>query len=123
MPRGNNNDGKAVAIDLDAGAIYVAGDTGLNNAWCTTGSCSSDNVDDAVVLRYDLNGNRKWLKQIDRSKSSVQKATNVLLDGRGNVFLSGSTAGSFEDVNEKGIYLLRLDPSNGAVLTAGSDLL
>ncbi len=67
-----------------SGNFYIAGATQGNLA----GPLQST-AEDAVVAKYDSDGNQVWIKQF--GESSLNAATNITLDESGNLYVSGLT--------------------------------
>ena len=73
----------SVAAD-GLGNAYVAGSTGHNLG----------RLNDAFVAKYDADGSQQWFHKLG-STGSVEDSKSVATDGLGNIFLAGSTDGSF----------------------------
>ena len=87
----DNSDG--VAIDND-GNLYITGYT-----W---GSFDGQNAGgrDAWVAKYDIYGNLLWTEQLGTSQSDI--SFGVATDKDGNLYITGSTWGSFDGQNAGG---------------------
>jgi Beta-propeller repeat len=68
----------------NAGNFYIAGATQGNLAIPLQSTTS-----DAVIAKYDSNGNQVWIKQF--GEASLNAATNLVLDESGNLYVSGLT--------------------------------
>ncbi|MCH8273174.1 MAG: SBBP repeat-containing protein [Armatimonadetes bacterium] len=80
---GNSDDvASALAVD-SAGNVCVTG----RSADTPTG-------DDYATLKYDANGNLLWVRRYDGPGSGSDIAVAVLLDGAGNVLVTGYSTGS-----------------------------
>ncbi|GAA4378351.1 SBBP repeat-containing protein [Hymenobacter koreensis] len=77
---GNRNEGLAVAVDASDNA-YV---TGL-----TTGSYNS--LTDCTTLKYNSDGTKLWAKTFNGYGNGDDRGENVVADGSGNVYISGTT--------------------------------
>jgi hypothetical protein len=74
----------AIAVDR-AGNVYVTGSSGR--------FASSDIVTDYATIKYDTNGNRKWVKQYNGPAYGNDIARAIAVDLTGNVYVTGSSAG------------------------------
>lgn len=73
----------ASSIVLDKfGNIYVTG----------TSSSSSSNVDFATI-KYDKDGNEKWVIKYNGSGNSYDNGNGICVDDSGNVYVAGTSAG------------------------------
>lgn len=70
--------GHAIATDVN-GNIYVAGIT------------SNGGQSDIVVLKYDSDGNQQWLRTFAGAAGGDENASTMLVDGLGNVYVTGTT--------------------------------
>jgi hypothetical protein len=77
---------EATAIAVDgSGNVYVTGSsTGSNGTW------------DYATIKYDSAGQQQWVARYDGPINSDDKATGIALDGSGNVYVTGYSAGSFD---------------------------
>ncbi|MEI6948750.1 SBBP repeat-containing protein [Paraflavisolibacter sp. H34] len=73
--------GKDIAVDKD-GNVYVTG----------TGQGASANGD-FTTIKYDLGGNRKWVKTYNGPGNNEDRAVKLALDGSGNIYISGQSNG------------------------------
>lgn len=108
-------------------AIYVCGDTKSINNIATSGAYQTTHGGgfyDAVLMKYDLNGNKLWGTYI--GDSDMEFGFGVCLDGTGNVFLSGTvfgsgtaiaSAASHQSVCSVGpdAYLMKFSPSGSKI--------
>jgi hypothetical protein len=69
----------AIAVDR-AGNVYVTG----SSAGVGTGL-------DYATIKYDTNGNRKWVKRYNGPGNKADYANAVAVDGAGNVYVTGSS--------------------------------
>ena len=84
---GNPDDyAQAIALDI-AGNVYVTGDS----------YGSTDN--DYATIKYDPNGNQKWVERYNGPESADDSAQAIAADNRGNVYVTGSSynAGTSND--------------------------
>jgi uncharacterized repeat protein (TIGR01451 family)/uncharacterized delta-60 repeat protein len=80
----------AIVVD-GAGNVYVAGKTGVTAGFPA--------ICDAVVIKYDNNGNMQWTRTYDGGIAGGKDdaATSIAVDASGNVYIAGyvgQTAGS-----------------------------
>jgi hypothetical protein len=91
-----------------AGNIYLAGNTtGALNGNSQTGTF------DYFVAKYDADGSLVWLKQLG-SPGAQSFASNVKVDGSGNVFIAGTARGGLAGNTQSGNYdylLAKYDPA------------
>jgi hypothetical protein len=80
---GNNSDGgQAITID-GGGNVYVAG-------WSR-----GDFTDlDYVTMKYDMNGYLQWIVTYNGESNSADIASDIAVDGSGNVYVTGYSTGS-----------------------------
>ncbi|MCP3916816.1 MAG: hypothetical protein GY711_14770 [bacterium] len=89
---GTSSPDESTAVATDgAGGVYVSGATrgSLGGPW--SGSF------DAWIAHYDLDGNRRWIRQLGTSSSEVAFAAAP--GGSGDVYVSGITFGSLGGPN------------------------
>lgn len=102
----NKNDGDdrghAVAVDRDDN-IIVAGRE-------TPGTKAADPTD-AVVLKYDPDGNLLWTYSYDGAISDYDTFEGVCTDGYGNIIAVGN---SFASASDKDILVVKLDSDGNA---------
>jgi Beta-propeller repeat len=80
---GNSYDA-AVALAVDgSGNVCV---TGLSTAQNGLGDC--------VTIKYDTDGNEQWAKTYDGQANGNDYGNSVTVDGSGNVYVTGSSAGA-----------------------------
>ena len=80
---GNSYDaGQALAVD-DSGNVYV---TGISTALNGLGDC--------VTIKYDTDGNQQWAKVYDGPANGNDYGNSITVDGSGNVYVTGSSAGA-----------------------------
>ena len=85
----------ALGIALDgSGNIYIAG--------ATTGDLGGPNQGDidAFVVKYDSAGTEQWIRQI--GTTGWDSASDVAVDGSGNVFITGPTEGDLGGPHQGG---------------------
>jgi hypothetical protein len=66
-----------------AGNVYVTGSSTGNG----TGS-------DYTTIKYDSDGNQLWVARYDGSANKGDQASVIALDGLGNIYVTGSSAGN-----------------------------
>ena len=74
----------------DAHALTV---DSSGNAFVTGSSHASDTAPDYTTIKYDSNGNQVWLASYDGPASGADVARALVLDGAGNVYVTGSSTG------------------------------
>lgn len=75
---------KAVSIDVDGtGYIYVTGYT-FNTATAS----------DFTTIKYNTSGNSLWVQNYNGTGNSTDAATDIFVDGSGNSYTTGYSAGS-----------------------------
>jgi uncharacterized delta-60 repeat protein len=83
---GNGYDaGQALAVD-ESGNVYV---TGVSTAENGLGDC--------VTIKYDTNGNQQWAKVYDGPANGTDYGNALVVDGSGNVYVTGSSTGTSTD--------------------------
>jgi len=88
---GNGDDiPNAITVD-NSGNVYVTGESDANP------SLTLINKDYATV-KYNSAGTQQWVKTYDGTMSSEDRASSILVDNSGNVFVSG---GSYNLVTQK----------------------
>ncbi len=79
-PGARNDEACAIAVD-DVGNIYVTGFSyGANNDYAT--------------IKYDSTGVQQWVKRYDGPGNSSDYVKAMVLDGAGNIYVTGQSAGS-----------------------------
>ncbi len=91
-----NDYAHGVSVD-SAGNVYVAGEAGG-----TFDGQSSAGEQDAFVAKYDSSGNQEWLRQL--GTSGGDETTGVSVDSAGNVYVAGTTQGTFVSQSSAGGY-------------------
>jgi hypothetical protein len=80
---GNNNDyGRAIAVD------------GPGNVYVTGYSYGSETGYDYATIKYDPNGNELWVKRYNEPGNGYDYAYAIVVDGSGNVYVTGRSVGS-----------------------------
>jgi hypothetical protein len=106
---GSSYDDLAYSVAVDgSGNIYVTGNTtgGLDGN-------TSAGENDLFLVKYDSDGAKQWTRQL--GTSSYDKATGVAVDGSGDIYVTGYTAGGLDGNTYAGwgdIFLVKYD-SNG----------
>ena len=100
--------GRSITVDT-RGSVYSVGGTTGDLDITSLGSR------DAVVRRYDLDGQLIWSKQF--GTSSTDEAMGVYADGLGGIYVAGITAGDFETMNVGGLdaFLCKLDEAGNVL--------
>ncbi len=100
--------GRDVAVD-DEGNAYLFADT--QGDWA--GQIGTAGWDDAVVAKFDSQGNQQWLKQLGTNLKETAKAIEVKGE---EIYITGETVGQFgqEQFGGDDVYLAKLNnPTNG----------
>ncbi len=86
-----------------AGSVYLTGWTAGDMAGPSAGQ------EDAWLARWDADGNRLWTQQFGTDQSDL--AFGVALDGQGDIYVTGRTAGSLSGDNAGGddVFLSKHD--------------
>ncbi len=74
----------AIAVD-NSGNVYVTGLSRLT---------TPDTYDDFATVKYDPNGNQLWVQRYDGPGSVHDNAHSIVVDGQGNVYVTGESWGS-----------------------------
>ncbi|MFH1703446.1 MAG: SBBP repeat-containing protein [Nitrospirota bacterium] len=74
-----NDAAYAIAVDINAN-VYVTGESKGN------GTCL-----DYATIKYDTNGNQKWVQRYNNTKNADDSAYAIALDGSGNVYVTGKS--------------------------------
>lgn len=104
-----------------ASALAVAVKSSVYTAGYTTGPLpgnAQSGAEDAFVSRYDLAGNRIWLRQF--GTGGIDFARAVAADGAGNVYVGGNTRGALPGKTQTGQedgFLRKYDPSGNELWT------
>jgi len=91
------------------GNIFLVGYTDKNLEGSNAGS------NDAWIAKYDNEGKQLWIQQFGTSKSDA--ATSITLDNFGNVYVTGTTEGSFGAINAGSVdsWIAKLDSESGTL--------
>jgi hypothetical protein len=102
---GENDWGGSVAVDGSGNAYISAGTAG------SLGGPYLGGEFDAFVIKYDPSGNLLWSRQL--GTASADQSYGVAVDGLGNAFITGWTAGNLDGPNAGGldVFLTKYDPS------------
>ncbi|MBD2433574.1 MULTISPECIES: SBBP repeat-containing protein [Fischerella] len=107
---GTGGDDASSGMKVDSnGNIFLVGYTNNNLGGKNAGS------NDAWIAKYDSEGNQLWIQQFGTSKSDA--ATSVTLDQFGNVYVTGTSEGSFGGINAGSIdsWIAKLDSESGTL--------
>ena len=84
----SNDAGRGVAVDSNNN-IYVTGTTaGGLDGYTNSGE------QDIFLVKYDLNGNKLWTRQLGTSASDI--AHGVAVDSSNNIYVTGETRGGMD---------------------------
>ncbi len=92
---GNTNAGTAIAIDLNESTLAVTGyfqdTTDFNNRTGTNKLISTNRKKDVFVVKYDTDGNFKWVKQMGGGgvSSTGNEGVSIHIDNKGNILTTG----------------------------------
>lgn len=81
-PDNKSDGGRAITID-GAGSVYVTG-------WRRGNLTDLD----YVTLKYDMNGYVRWIVTYNGERDSTDIASDIAVDGSGNVYVTGYSGGS-----------------------------
>jgi len=81
-PASGEDKASAVAVD-SSGNVYITGSSTGNS----TGS-------DYTTIKYDSDGNQLWVARYNGSANKEDQASVIALDGLGNIYVTGSSAGN-----------------------------
>lgn len=72
---------------------------------------------DTFVASYDINGNQNWIQQFGTSK--LDYSTDITVDDKFNLYVTGFTEGSFGDINAGAVdtWIAKLDALSGTLET------
>ncbi len=110
---GTSQDDIASSVAVDgAGNAYVVGKT---NGSFTAYGYTNAGGNDLFIVKYDVNGNVVWLRQI--GTAADEEASSVVLDSVGNVYITGHTYGDLGGPNAglADLFLIKYD-ANGNLL-------
>ena len=85
-PASGEDKASAVAVD-SAGNVYVTGSSTGSSTGNGTGA-------DYTTIKYDSDGNQLWVARYNGSANKGDQASAMALDGLGNIYVTGSSAGS-----------------------------
>jgi hypothetical protein len=98
----SSDSGYGIAAD-EFGGIYVTGDTNGDLAGTNFGRL------DAFLLKYDLDGNQIWRRQL--GTGDLDASRGVAVDGAGHIYFGGATFGSLGGPfgGDRDIFLARYE--------------
>lgn len=107
---GTRGDDEAFGVEVLDGNIFVTGYTDNNLEGRNAGDF------DAWVAKYDSNGNRNWIQQFGTPDSD--QALGVTADNAGNLYVTGTTEGSFGGTNAGSVdsWVAKLNATSGTLL-------
>ncbi len=94
---GNGYDGAlAIAVDI-SGNVYITG-----------ASTESGKGYDYATIKYDQNGNQKWVARYNGSGNNWDNARAIAIDNSGNVYVTGGSSGSGTEID---YVTIKYDPN------------
>ena len=120
---GTESEDHGTGVEVDgAGNLYVVGLT----RGAIAGQTSPVGVDyDAYLRKYDSDGNELWTRQFGTSRVLVEDhASDVAVDGAGNVYVVGSSSGAppgQANMGEDDVHLRKYDSDGNEVWARRSD--
>lgn len=87
------------AADAAFLAAAISAD-GLGNLYISASTPGASGYDDAFIAKYDAAGNRQWTRRLGTDQTD--RSAGVAADGLGNVYVAGTTFGSFCGPNAGG---------------------
>jgi enterochelin esterase-like enzyme len=108
---GTSGTDRAYGLQLDPqGHPVVVGYTKGN----LDGNHAGNTSDDVFVAKYDPNGNREWVTQVETA--AADRGYGLAIDGAGSIYVTGYTKGVLAgpaNAGDKDVFLLRLPPAGG----------
>ncbi|NJM62287.1 MAG: hypothetical protein HC849_22125 [Oscillatoriales cyanobacterium RU_3_3] len=103
--------------DISNGAISLSSDGSIYIVGRTTVTAPGTNQinTDALVAKYDSNGNPLWVKQI--GTAAWDEAKSVAVDSDGSIYIAGQTKGNFQGTNagDADAWLAKYDSSGNQI--------
>ena len=103
--------------DISNGAISLSSDGSIYIVGRTTGTAPGTNEinTDALVAKYDSNGNPLWVKQI--GTAAWDEAKSVAVDSDGSIYIAGQTKGNLQGTNagDADAWLAKYDSSGNQI--------
>lgn len=103
-PVGGDEKAWSLAVDLD-GSVYVTGQ-----------SPGIGSLLDYATVKYDGSGNEVWAARYDGTANGDDKASSVVVDGQGRVYVTGSSVGAGTGADYLTVKYTQDDPASVAVL-------
>jgi hypothetical protein len=106
----NNNDTFdhepiAIAVDQNTGDVYVTGTSNKDGIHAST-ACYI-----WTTVKYDTNGNQKWVRTYTYSNDANDRPYAMCLDSAGNVYVTGTVWGLTGFSSNKDYYTISYDPN------------
>ena len=108
----DGDDAQSVAVGKD-GSVLITGYTSG-----TLDGNTSAGLNDVVIAKYDMNGNRIWARQFGTPGYDIGRS--VAVDGSGNSFITGSVDGSLDSnpyMGQPDIFLAKYDANGNKLWT------
>ena len=104
------DESRGVSVDR-LGNVYIAGSTRGDLEGTNTGR------NDAFLSKYDASGILLWMRQFGTSGNDQAQAVST--DGMGNIYISGTTAGSLGETNagDRDAFICKYDSSGSLLWT------
>jgi Beta-propeller repeat len=89
LPAGVGKDTELMGLSLDQGSVYVTGRT-----YGALTSSPANGASDLIIVRYEANGDRTWLRQYgtvsdDMAQAAVVRNARVIVGGTTGASLNG----------------------------------
>lgn len=89
------NDVPNALVSTRLGDVFTGGSTSGN----LDGSHPTNSAGDGFVTKHDRSGRRRWTRQIDSDPNRADSVTGVSLNGDGDLYVVGNTAGDLDGLH------------------------